>query len=71
MGVGSGEGLWLFSRSPAPGEAAVAALRDAAAAKGFDLGVLRPVTQAGCEYAPFPADAAAGGAPAPFSGFSG
>jgi hypothetical protein len=28
----------------------VTALRGVAAAKGFDLSVLRPVTQAGCTY---------------------
>ena len=43
-------GLWLFTREAVATEETVAALRAVAAAKGFDLSVLRPVTQAGCTY---------------------
>jgi hypothetical protein len=42
-------GLWLFSRKPEdPG--AVKVMRAKAAALGFDLSVLKPVTQKGCTY---------------------
>jgi hypothetical protein len=42
-------GLWLFSRKPVDPEAA-AVMRSRAAALGYDLSVLKPVTQAGCTY---------------------
>ncbi|KIY97278.1 hypothetical protein MNEG_10685 [Monoraphidium neglectum] len=45
----NGSGLWLFSRKPEdPG--AVKVMRAKAAALGFDLSVLKPVTQKGCTY---------------------
>lgn len=53
-GLGGGEmadvGLWLFSRQPVADEATLQAMRDEAAAIGFDLGVLVSVKQAGCKY---------------------
>lgn len=45
----NGSGLWLFSRKPVDPEAA-AVMRSRAAALGYDLSVLKPVTQAGCTY---------------------
>jgi len=45
-------GLWIFTRAKERDNATVAAVRKIAAAKGFDLSVLHPVTQTGCEYRP-------------------
>lgn len=45
----NGSGLWLFARKPEDA-AATAAMRAKAAELGFDLGVLKPVTQRGCSY---------------------
>lgn len=45
-------GLWLFSRDPVASEDAIAAMRAAAEAKGFDLSRLENVEQRECEYPP-------------------
>lgn len=42
-------GLWLFSRKPEDPEA-TQVMREKAKALGFDLSVLKPVTQKGCKY---------------------
>jgi len=47
-GVVNDVGLWLFSRSPNPSQKDVQAMRDVAAAKGFDLSVLVNVEQNKC-----------------------
>lgn len=57
-----GEGLFLLTRQQTPDPAVIDTMRAAAAAKGFDLSVLVPVTQAGCTYPPV-----GKGAPAPAS----
>merc|ERR1711865_1074230 len=43
-------GLWVFTRARERDNATVAMVRKIAEEKGFDLSVLRPVTQTGCEY---------------------
>ena len=68
-GVGAGEGLWLFSRTPTQQAGLLAQLRNVAADKGFDLSVLSTVDQSGCSYVPFPDTTQQ--APPPFGAFSG
>lgn len=53
--IGSGEGLWLFTRESVANSSTVDLMRGVAASKGFDVSVLVPVAQAGCSYEPFPA----------------
>ena len=45
-------GLWVFTRARERDNATVALVRKIAEEKGFDLSVLSPVTQTGCEYKP-------------------
>ena len=56
--VGSGEGLWLFTRDSVAPNSTVQTMRGIAAGLGFDLNVLHPVTQADCTYDAFPSASA-------------
>jgi lipocalin len=43
-------GLWIFTREQARDDTLIKEVRDIAAAQGFDLSVLKDVTQDGCVY---------------------
>lgn len=45
-----GSGLWLYTKDPIPEEGTIEMLREKAKELGFDLGVLKNVTQEGCTY---------------------
>ena len=52
--VGSGEGLWLFTRDSVAPQSTVDAMRSLAVQLGFDISVLHQVTQSGCTYESWP-----------------
>lgn len=43
-------GFWLFHRNPTPPAEVVQQMRNRATELGYDVSVLQPVEQAGCEY---------------------
>ncbi|KAI9145664.1 hypothetical protein BKA69DRAFT_1048941 [Paraphysoderma sedebokerense] len=49
----NGSGLWIFTRDPIVSPEVVDYIRGIIEQKGFDLSVLKPVTQAGCKYEGF------------------
>jgi apolipoprotein D and lipocalin family protein len=46
----NGSGFWIFAKNPAAGSEVLVPARAAAEALGYDLSVLLPVQQSGCQY---------------------